>query len=69
METLLTIGLCILAVLIEFAVAALIIAPKAAVRWLGRLVRRLWSTLVGAPHRIGDRLRSSDDELRASGPE
>ena len=46
-ETLLTIGLCIVAVLIECLVAALIIAPRAVIRWLGRLVRRLWSAPLG----------------------
>lgn len=69
METLLTIGLCIVAVLIECLVAALIIAPRAVIRWLGRLARRLWSALVYAPRRIASRLRGADDELRASVPE
>ncbi len=69
METLLTIGLCIVAVLIECLVAALIIAPRAVIRWLSRLARRLWSALVHAPRRIASRLRGADDELRASVPE
>ena len=69
METLLTIALCIVAVLIEFAVAALIVAPKAVVRWLRRMMRRIWSALVSAPRRIAGRVRRGDEELRPPLPE
>jgi len=61
METLLTVGLCILAVLIEFAVAALIVAPKAVVRWFGGLVRRPWSALLGTRGRAGPRVHRGDE--------
>ena len=69
METLLTIALCIVAVLIELAVAALIVAPKAVVRWLRRLARRMWSGLLGVPRKIAGRVRRGDEELRGSLPE
>ena len=67
METLLTIGLCILAVLIEFAVAALIVAPKAVVRWFGLLVRRLRSALLGSRHRAGHRVHRGDEKATRVG--
>ncbi len=67
METLLTVGLCILAVLIEFAVAALIVAPKAVVRWFGRLVRRPWSALLGTRGRAGHRVHRGDEEATRLG--
>ena len=67
METLLTLALCILAVLIEFAVAALIVAPKAVVRWFGLLVRRLWSALLGTRHRAGHRVHRGDEEATRLG--
>jgi hypothetical protein len=67
METLLTLALCILAVLIEFAVAALIVAPKAVVRWFGRLVRRPWSALLGTRGRAGHRVHRGDEEATRLG--
>ena len=53
METLLTIGVCILAVLLELAVAALIVAPKAAMRWLRRLAHHAWCAVTRARGRVG----------------
>jgi hypothetical protein len=67
METLLAVVLCILAVLVEFAVAALIVAPKAVARWFGRLVRRPWSALLSNGGRAGHRVHRADEEATRLG--